>query len=231
MITEPDRLQVFAADFLNFYLERGLGSLTKKDIDLHIFHLISRIEELDANSNHQMALDFKITPTKIKTLRFERNLKYQHQIELDVKKEFFKCLSKAKLKIIGANNWIALNIENTFVREGIKAKLKEIGHFSDGSFNSEIVSIEKDAFLDLIEKFYQSEIIIIKDLEKLSKEIKKVAKLKEPVLTFRGLFDVFIEGVVQAAANKSVDMGLSALTGGAADGLIIINKINDLFKK
>jgi hypothetical protein len=231
MITDPDRLQVFAADFLNFYLERGLGSLTKKDIDLHIFHLISRIEELEDKSNHQMALDFKITPSKIKTLRFERNLKYQHQIELDVKKEFFKCLTKAKLKIIGSNNWIALNIENTFVREGIKAKLKEIGHFSDGSFNSEIVSIEKDAFLDLIEEFYQSEKIIKKDHEKLSKEIKREVGKKELDLTFKGLFKVFIEGVVQTAANKSVDIGLSALTGGATDGLIIINKINDLFNK
>lgn len=229
MITDPERLQVFAADFLNYYLERGFGTLPKKDIELHIFHLISRIEELDDQSNHQMALDFKITPTKIKTLRFERNLKYQHQIELDVKGEFFKCLSKAKLKKNGSNNWIALNIENTFVREGVKAKLKEIGHFSDGSFNSEIVSIEKDAFLDLIENFYQAEILSKEDLATLRKEIKTTAKLEESDLTFKGLFKVFIEGVVQAAADKTIDMGLSALTGGASDGLTIINKIKGLF--
>ena len=231
MITEPDRLQVFAADFLNFYLERGLGSLTKKDIDLHIFHLISRIEQLDAKSNHQMALDFKITPTKIKTLRFERNLKYQQEIQIDINNEFFKCLSKVKLKKIGSNNWIAFNIENTFVREGIKAKLKRLNHFSDSSFNAEIISLDIEAFSDLISEMYNNSKFDENLFNKLNVKAMGTVmeKDKEGNITLKNLFKAFIEGVVTESGVNTFSSGLSFLTGGTNDILSLILRVNNLF--
>lgn len=230
MIVKPANLKAFGNDFLEHYLEKGLGSLSKKDIDLLVLHLISQLEDLDNLSNHELALKLKITPSKVKTLRFDRNLRYQDDIKIDVKAEFLKCLSKAKFKKVGPNNWIALSIENTFVREGIKAQLKELDHFSDSSFNPEIVSLDKEAFLDLIDYYYSGEEVLKKHIKELSEDIKTLAKDKSNEITFKGLFKALLEGAAKEVGKKGVDIGLSALTGGASDGLTIINKIKGFFE-
>ena len=59
----------------------------------------------------------------------------------EIKSAFIKGLQKSNIKVNKASKWILLSLEDSFVREAIKAKLKELNHFSDSSFNSEIISL------------------------------------------------------------------------------------------
>jgi len=88
----------FTDVFLKEYIDKGFGTISKKEIDLLVFHLLSELADLDKISNYNLALKLKLTPTKIKNLRFERRLKYSQLTEEQIKDTFIESLKKSSKK-------------------------------------------------------------------------------------------------------------------------------------
>jgi hypothetical protein len=214
---------VFSDRFLSEFLDKGFGVLSKKEIDLLVFHLLSELSDLENESNYELALKLKISPTKLKNLRFERRLRYSQLNEEQIKNTFIESLKKSAIKVNKTSKWILLSIEDTFIREAIKAKLKELYQLSDSSFNSELITLDLEAFSILMEYYY-------KDVEGINSEeivnyLKNKIENEDTKITAKHLFKVFIESAAQKAGEETIGKTLSFLTGGVSDFINIFEKI------
>jgi hypothetical protein len=227
MITDLNKKAQFTEQFLKEYIEKGFGSISKKEIDLLVFHLLSKLANLDKISNYNLALKLKLTPTKIKNLRFERSLKYSQLTEKEIKESFIESLKKSAIKVNKTSSWIILSIEDLFVREAIKAKLKDLAQLSDSSFNSEIITLDFEAFASLMEYFYDEEIKINSSkIKEILEYLKAETSNKNEKISFKHLFREFANGAANKAGEETMGITFSFLTGGISDISNIFNKIN-----
>lgn len=214
----------FSDEFLDKFLESGFGALSKREIEILVYNLLVCYSDLRTLSNYQKSLKLKISLSKIKNLDLERNLKYT-TIDPDtfVKEVFYRLMRNANIKLHKASHWILFSIEDDFEREAIIAKLKELKHFSDTSFNKELLTMDKEAFLALVEFCYGKAEVKINN-EKVEKLLKADGEI-----TARSIYKKFLEGAATKAGEKTVELGLTFLTGGVSDFSGIIKKIGELF--
>ena len=225
MINELNKKELFTDQFLSGYLNNGFGTISKKEIDLLVFHLLSELADLDKISNYNLALKFKLTPIKIKNLRFERRLKYCQLTEEQIKDTFIESLKKSAIKVNKTSSWLILSIEDSFVREAIKALLKELTQLSDSSFNSELITLDFDAFASLMNHFYEEEITKNTfELKEIIDYFKSETSNKEEKISFKNLFKEFAIGAANKAGEETMGLAFSFLTGRISD-------INEIFKK
>lgn len=225
MLLNNEKKVAFADTFIKEFVDKGFGVLSKRETELLIFHLLSDLVELDSMSNYELALKLKITPTKVKNYRFERRLRYSQLSDEQIKIEIIKGLQKSNIKVNKASKWILLSIEESYVREAIKSKLKQLNHFIDSSFNSEIISLDLDAFIELISYYYKEvklEELNDKELINFASELLREDPEK---ITMNGLMKCFVEGAVQKAGEGTFTAGLSFLTGGVSDFIGLIKGI------
>ena len=57
--------------------DRGLGAISKKDYELLVFHHLTKDPDLVGQSNYVLANYFKVTETRVKSLRLEASLRHQ----------------------------------------------------------------------------------------------------------------------------------------------------------
>ena len=77
MLMNNDEKIYFVDKFLEVYLSNGLGSLPKSEIDTLVFHLLMSSTEFRGKSNYELASQFKIPESRIRTLRLNSALKYE----------------------------------------------------------------------------------------------------------------------------------------------------------
>jgi len=212
--------KAFVDTLLSRYLENGFGTLTKREIDILMMHLILEHSNLHQKSNHYLSILFKISETKISTLRYEAKLKHIEDQESHIKEEFFKLLEKAQFEV--EKKKIIFSIEDKYLKSSIQAKLKELGSFADSSFNTELVKISEDAFIALLASFYTD-----KERKKFEEKIKKIIK-KEDAISFQKIMKSFLEGAAAKAGEKVVDLGMAYFNGGTSE--ILLN-ITEFIKK
>jgi hypothetical protein len=231
MINDKDKKIDFTDKFLNEFVNKGFGVLSKRETELLVFHLLSDLSELDSKSNYEVALSLKITPTKVKNFRFERRLRYSPLEDEQIKTTFIEGLRHSNIKVNKSSKWIILSIEDSYIREAIKAKMKKLNHFSDSSFNSELISLDFDAFSALMTYYYNDMAMDEVVDENLLKQVKELLKDDSEQITMKSLTKAFVEGAAQKAGEGTISAGLSFLTGGVSDINIIIKKIKELLPK
>lgn len=209
----------FAEQFIERYSKRGFGSMNKNDFEVLIFDLLRRYGNLKATTNYNASILLQIPESKVKRLSYEADLKYGNIDEQKLTEEFFKIISTSKLR--AEQNKIQFVIENKFLRTSISAKLKELGHFSDSSFNSEIISIHIDSFVDLLDSYYPEE-----STKKIVKDCKDSIKVeKGEKITFKLIMKKFLEGIATEAGKQTVNLGVTYFTGGLGNITGLITEI------
>jgi hypothetical protein len=212
----------FSKEFIERYSKAGFGSMNKNDFEVMIYDLLRRYGNLKDKTNYQASILLQIPESKIKRLAYEADLKYGNYQQDDIKKNFFEIIAKSKFH--PDKNKIQFVIENKFLRNSISAKLKELGHFSDSSFNSEIISIHIEAFIDLLESYYPEE-----SINKIINECKKTIKAeKGEEITFKLIMRKFIERLAKQAGQQIINIGLSYFTGGAENITGLIKSIKKI---
>ncbi|KOR30200.1 hypothetical protein TI05_14365 [Achromatium sp. WMS3] len=61
--------QHFTKQFLDLFLANGFGSMSKRDTELAVFHLLRNTSEYQGKSNYELAKLLKIPESRIKSLR------------------------------------------------------------------------------------------------------------------------------------------------------------------
>lgn len=220
-IKEKEHKEKFCDEFLERYSRRGFGSMNKNDFEVLIFDLLRKYGNCAEKTNHESSLLLQIPETKIRKLAYEADLRYGNLSEKDVKVEFFRVIAKSKFR--AAADRIQFVIENRYVRTSISAHLKFLGHYSDSSFNSEIISIHVDSFIDLLNDYYPEA-----SIERILSECKKSVEAQgENKISFKGIMKKFFEGVATQAGKKTVNIGTMLFTGGAENVSELIENINE----
>jgi hypothetical protein len=213
----------FATEFMNRYSTRGFGAMNKNDFEVMIFDLLRKYGDLQDKSHYEISIDLQIPETKVRRLAYESDLKYRQLTEQDIATAFFKILAKSKFR--GDLNKVEFVIENKFIRTSISAQLKKLGHYADSSFNSEIIRIHIDSFIDLLEHYYPDTAIkkIVKDCKKAIKTDKDTSEI-----TFKLVFRKFLEGLSTQVGKKTIDLGVGYFTGGVENVQPLINGIKNI---
>lgn len=141
-------------ELMSFYLENGLGSLTKKEIDIFIFHLIEKYQKESKVkwSNYDWSCLLKLNESKIKALRLEVGIRYASDADdndfnlwidlLDIIKDGY---------VYKEGDKFVFTIENPFLLRFVEHKLKQLRlATADYSFNKEIVKIKTDSLKELV---------------------------------------------------------------------------------
>lgn len=135
---------------INEYLERGFGTMTKREFEVMILHDLLQ-NELKGKSNYEISRKLGITEAKVKGLVYEVSLKYDKDEET-WKQRFMQAIQKVNL--FEKKDHVVFSIEDKATRSYLDALLKSKGRFSDKSFNSEIVIMRTIDFVDLLDSLF-----------------------------------------------------------------------------
>ncbi|WP_310446965.1 hypothetical protein [Thiobacillus sp.] len=146
----PDEKQEFADQFVALYLSMGLGSLPKREIDLFVFHFLTKSSGYRGKSNYELANAFGVPESKIKALRLHSALRHEdinphavlsRIVNRLIHSEQYAALSEGKIEI---------SLEDPVEKRELENFLKARGHHAEYSLNSEVLKISAGRLLELI---------------------------------------------------------------------------------
>jgi hypothetical protein len=146
-------MSAFEEEFLKNYLQLGLGSMPKSDIDALVMHLLDKYGYNGspplAQFNHQTVSERLRTPvSKIKKLRYDASLKFGGRIEDQAIGRLLAALSKATIEADGDK--IHLIIEDSLAKNWLQGQLKIHQQIFDYSFNTEIIKVSSSGLFQVL---------------------------------------------------------------------------------
>ena len=136
--------------FIDDYLKRGFGSMTKRDFEVFIMHQLLQ-GKLKGKSNYEISRELRISEAKVKNLIYEVSLKYDTDVE--AQKERLISLLK-RVHIYAANSNVMFVVEDVATRNYLNQLLKEEGRTLDYKQNSEFIVLKREDFITLLEKLF-----------------------------------------------------------------------------
>jgi hypothetical protein len=148
-MTNQEKL-AFANSLLDFYWRFGLGSLSKREIDLLVFHHITQSEEFRDKSNYELATLLKIPESRIKTFRLAAALKHESIDSQEVLRTIVTRIAKGLQHPTVENGKIEISLENPVEKRELENFLKVRGHFAEFTFNTEVLRIAPVRLFELL---------------------------------------------------------------------------------
>jgi hypothetical protein len=134
--------------FLEDFLSPAFGAMPKGEIEIAVLNLLISIGAVKDNpSSYDLASSLKITKTKARTLIYNKELRTRTSDDLDA--EVRKILLKPVIQKRG--DQFVLEVESPLALDHLRAKVQKLGHLSDGSFSTNLVTLKLDAMAALIE--------------------------------------------------------------------------------
>lgn len=138
-------------EFFEFYTTPAFGARSKSEIDLKVFELLRERGDID-DDYYNVSRKLKITPTRAKNLILNAKLRAESQPNTEkMYNKFLGEIEKLGYKTDSKNNSIIIfSLPDMLLREYLKFKLRSVGKIWDSSFNSELVRVSVDDFLDIV---------------------------------------------------------------------------------
>lgn len=222
----------FATEFEKYYFGRGFGSMNKNELEVLFFHLLKKFGDIQGSSNFQLARTLHIPESKVKRLAYEAELTYQMEDSKALQERFLLLLEKAK--IIKENGTLRFVVEDKYLRSTIYEDLKQRGYYLDTSFNSEIVSIHKEALIELLDLYYEDD--KKKELVETYKSVrKKAGKADKEGIGFKSvmntIFNTLIEKGTESAFDGLGDVNYRAMIEAVSHGIKAFKNIISIVAK
>lgn len=138
-------------EFFEFYTTPAFGARSKSEIDLKVFELLRDYGYID-DDYYNVSRKLKITPTRAKNLILNAKLRAESQLNTEeMYNHFLEKIKELGYKTDSKNNSIIIfSLPDMLLREYLKFKLRTVGKIWDSSFNSELVRVSVDDFLDIV---------------------------------------------------------------------------------
>lgn len=138
-------------EFFEFYTTPAFGARSKSEIDLKVFELLGKCGYID-DDYYNVSRKLKITPTRAKNLVLNAKLRAESQPNTEkMYNAFLKKIKELGYRTDSKNNSIIIfSLPDMLLREYLKFKLRSVGKIWDSSFNSELVRVSVDDFLDIV---------------------------------------------------------------------------------
>lgn len=222
----------FATKFEELYLGRGFGSMNKNELEVLFFYLLKEYGDIKGKSVFQLARDLHVPEAKVKRLAYESELSYGDTDHKTMQERFLGLLADAKVQ--KENGTLRFVVEDKYLRSTIYEDLKRQGYYLDSSFNSEIVSIQKDALIALLDSYYQDE-----DKQKIVDQYKKarkeVRKADGDAVSFKGVMSVIFNKLLETGADKAAeglaDVGYDSIIRTISQGAKAVTNIVNIIAK
>jgi len=204
----------FKEEFLDNYLQFGLGSMPKSDIDALVMHLIDKYgaNHVSAQAiypNQQVSQNLKTPVSKIKTLRYNAALKFGAKVEDEAQARLLIALSNATLDSEG--EIICMIIEDSLAKNWLQGQLKNNQLIFDHSFNTEIIKVSSDGLFKVLKSFF--DVQEIENFEKKYNEARDSEDKEKLKDTFKELAKSFAKGIAKKAGETVFSIFKAKLTG------------------
>ena len=192
IITDAESEFVF--ELLDFFLDKGLGSVSKYETDIFIFYIIEKYQKQKGKklSNFELSSLLKISERKIKNLKLEVGIRYSSNEEDDELSSWLKLLeliSEGFLEFESAEK-IILTIEDPYLLRFIEQNLKISKQPStDYSFNSERVKLKVSSLKILLKKAAEA-LNMINGKSKAEQTLKSAIRKNYGEDIRKGLFSI-----------------------------------------
>lgn len=192
IITDAESEFVF--ELLDFFLDKGLGSVSKYETDIFIFYIIEKYQKQKGkkSSNFELSSLLKISERKIKNLKLEVGIRYSSNEEDDELSSWLKLLeliSEGFLEFESAEK-IILTIEDPYLLRFIEHNLKISKQPStDYSFNSERVKLKVSSLKILLKKAAEA-LNMINGKSKAEQTLKSAIRKNYGEDIRKGLFSI-----------------------------------------
>ena len=139
------------SEFFEFYTTPAFRARSKSEIDLKVFELLGKCGWID-DDYYNVSRKLKITPTRAKNLILNAKLRAESQLNTEeMYNHFWEKIKELGYKTDSKNNSIIIfSLPDMLLREYLKFKLRSVGKIWDSSFNSELVRVSVDDFLDIV---------------------------------------------------------------------------------
>ena len=189
----------FVEAFLEFYLGPGLGSRAKREVDAFVVHLLETQAGLSSQSNQQLSLLFKLSASRVATLRYEAKLRFMDPRASDeyLREGFLVAFLASNYD--GQRDEVTLAIEDKYLRALTEAKLKELGTFSETAFNRELLRLPYASLEALLHALWPRHAthaklkVLRKQLDGQSGAVRAIAEQ-----TLRSLVNLLVKGALSA---------------------------------
>jgi hypothetical protein len=148
-LTKPEK-QHFAATFVTTFLQGGFGSMSKREIELLVFHLLSNTRDYKKKSNYELASALRIPESRVKSMRLSSALRYSEINSIAVLHGIVLRLRDNQQHLNLEESKIEISLEDPIERREIENFLKLKGHHAEYHFNSEVLRIAPIRLFELI---------------------------------------------------------------------------------
>jgi len=216
----------FAEQFLQLSLMQGFGSLNKRDLELLMFVLLERDGAVSrAASNAAAALQLRITPARVKSLRRdgyarwralvpeESDAALQRIVATVLTEDNLRSGAKHVSERAKKDGFLAIRVEHPDDAQQFEQAILEVGALPVYERNREVVAVRFDTLLRIAEKWgylQPDPAAITRELKKLQPTASEVADLLQKDLTKLRWED---------ARNALNSLGAKAIASTAEGGL------------
>ncbi len=216
----------FAEQFLQLSLMQGFGSLNKRDLELLMFVLLERDGAVSrASSNAAAALQLRITPTRVKSLRRdgyarwralvpeESDAALQRIVATVLTEDNLRSGAKHVSERAKKDGFLAIRVEHPDDAQQFEQAILEVGALPVYERNREVVAVRFDTLLRIAEKWgylQPDPAAITRELKKLQPTASEVADLLQKDLAKLRWED---------ARNALNSLGAKAIASTAEGGL------------
>lgn len=187
-------------DFMEVYMDKGFGVMNKSEIETLMYHVFKK-HGLLTGKCFDDSFKLQIPEAKARKLIYESQVKYagrnEDELTAYLRSSVGKCLTHAFLSKNGKE--IRFVIEDRYLRVALNAKLRANHYFADTSFNKDIISLDENAFREmifmLVPNFKKDEVLANLNAVELSEETIAKDDAKEIVKDF--IKEIVVKGSVK----------------------------------
>lgn len=187
-------------DFMEVYMDKGFGVMNKTEIETLMYHVFKK-HGLLTGKCFDDSFKLQIPEAKARKLIYEAQVKYagmdENQLTAYLRTFVGECLTHAFLSKNGKE--IRFAIEDRYLRVALNAKLRANHYFADTSFNKDIISLDENAFREmipiLVPNFQKDEVLARLTAVDLSAETRAKEDANEIVKDF--IKEIVVQGTVE----------------------------------
>ena len=187
-------------DFLEVYMDKGFGVMNKTEIETLMYHVFKK-HGLLTGKCFDDSFNLQIPEAKARKLIYESQVKYagrnEDELTAYLRISVGECLKHAFISKNGKE--IRFAIEDKYLRVALNAKLRANHYFADTSFNKDIISLDENAFremiLILVPNFQNKEVLDKFDEVVLPAETRAKGDAKEIVKEI--IKNIIVQGAIE----------------------------------
>lgn len=208
--------QGFVDDFISYYLERGFGTLSKRDMEVLIFHLLHRHGYFGSKINFfEASKNLRISETRVRNLFQDVQLRYDQYSPSEARERFIQVIEQRRFEL-DSNDKYHFQLRDPLLRQYMEEWIDSVNGIYDSSFSSTQVVVSRDVLIDVLE-------LTAPSLTELRKKLPR--EVDQSILTEksrRGIIGRFLDKYVDTLAEESAKGTVQGIVALAGAGLRVL---------